>query len=355
MPQAPEPVRRPWIPLIVAALLTILFLQLAFSARRNSITWDEDDHIYAGYMMWKHADFGLNPEHPPLVKLVAAIPLLDMSLKMPALEDRSFKQEAFLGGKDFFFKNDADSMLFRARMAVSLFTLLLGLLVFLAAKEMFGDGAAFIALALLIFDPNLLAHGAVAGTDVGLSCFLFGSVYAFYRYVKAPSTQRLLVVGLAAGLALACKHTGILVFPILLLLAIFDLVRSGDTSAPSNQAKLSFAKRARKSVFALIVISAVALTILWSTYGFRYAARGEGRQLNPPLAEYVQTLSRPREVRLLQAVAHLHLLPESYIYGLADVRIMSDFYTSFLLERSIHTGCGFTFQWHLPSSPAFHF
>ena len=343
MPQAPEPVRRPWIPLIVAALLTILFLQLAFSARRNSITWDEDDHIYAGYMMWKHADFGLNPEHPPLVKLVAAIPLLDMSLKMPALEDRSFKQEAFLGGKDFFFKNDADSMLFRARMAVSLFTLLLGLLVFLAAKEMFGDGAAFIALALLIFDPNLLAHGAVAGTDVGLSCFLFGSVYAFYRYVKAPSTQRLLVVGLAAGLALACKHTGILVFPILLLLAIFDLVRSGDTSAPSNQAKLSFAKRARKSVFALIVISAVALTILWSTYGFRYAARGEGRQLNPPLAEYVQTLSRPREVRLLQAVAHLHLLPESYIYGLADVRIMSDFYTSFLLGKIYPHGLWFYF------------
>jgi len=94
--------QRVWIVCGVAGLLAALFLQLAFSARDNSITWDEDDHIYAGYMSWKHADFGLNPEHPPLVKLVAALPLLNLPLKMPALQNRFFKLEAFLGGKDFF-------------------------------------------------------------------------------------------------------------------------------------------------------------------------------------------------------------------------------------------------------------
>ncbi len=64
--------RRTQIALGVVALLAVLLLQLALSANRNSITWDEDDHIYAGYMSWKDGDFGLNPEHPPLVKLVAA-------------------------------------------------------------------------------------------------------------------------------------------------------------------------------------------------------------------------------------------------------------------------------------------
>jgi len=49
--------RRAWITIGVAALLLVLFLQLAFSVHRNSITWDEDDHIFAGYMSWKHADF----------------------------------------------------------------------------------------------------------------------------------------------------------------------------------------------------------------------------------------------------------------------------------------------------------
>jgi len=343
-----RPPSRPWIAAGVAALLLVLFLQLAFSVQRNSITWDEDDHIYSGYMSWRHADFGLNPEHPPLVKMVASIPLLNMQLKMPALQDRFFKHEAFLGGKDFLFKNDANAMLFRARLAVSFFTLLLALLVFLAAQEMFGTPAAFIALALLAFDPNLLAHGAVVGTDAALSCFMFASVYAFYRYVKLPSLRRLIVVGIATGLALASKHTGILVFPMLFLLSLCEVFRAGRIPQPpgSNSPTsphLSAAKRAQRLAIALVAISAVALTVLWASYGFRYQARDEGRQLNPPLATFVQGLSRPHDVQLLQAVARFHLLPESYIYGLADVRIMSDFYTSFLLGKIYPHGVWFYF------------
>jgi len=124
-----------WVAGGVLSLLIVLLLQLALSVRQNSITWDEDDHIYAGYMSWKHADFGLNPEHPPLVKMLAAVPLLSLPLKMPVPQNRNFKHEAFLGGKDFLFKNDADKMLFRARMAAALLTLLLALLVFLAARR----------------------------------------------------------------------------------------------------------------------------------------------------------------------------------------------------------------------------
>ena len=318
-------------------------LQLAFSVRRNSITWDEDDHIYAGYMSWKHADFGLNPEHPPLVKLVAALPLLNMRLQVPVLQDRYFKHEAFLGGKDFLFKNDADAMLFRARMAASLFTLTLALLVFLAAQEMFGSGAGFIALGLLVFDPSVVAHGAVVGTDVGLSCFMFAAVYAFYRYVKAPSLWRLAVVGLATGLALACKHTGILVFPMLFLLAICEVWRASETPIQKSGTDLTWTKRAQQLAIALAAISAIAITILWGSYGFRYQARADGRQINPPFADFVHGLSRPREVRLLETVAHFHLLPESYIYGLADVRIMSDFYASFLLGKVYPHGVWFYF------------
>ncbi|MGZ4789772.1 MAG: glycosyltransferase family 39 protein [Terriglobales bacterium] len=330
------PTSRPWVVAGVAVLLLILFLQLAFSVHRNSITWDEDDHIYAGYMMWKHADYGLNPEHPPLVKLVAAIPLLNMQLKMPELQNRNFKHEAFLGGKDFVFKNDFDTMIFRARMAAALFTLTLALLVFLCAKEMFGTVAGFIALALLTFDPNLLAHGAVVGTDAALSCFMFASVYAFYRYVKKPTVWRLIVVAIAVGLVLACKHTGILVFPMLLLLALCEIFLKKEEGS-------SVGKRAGQMALALVVISAISLTILWGLYGFRYKARPAGRELNPPLAEFVQGLSRPHDVKLLQTVAHYKLLPESYIYGLADVRIMSDFYSSFLLGKVYPHGVWFYF------------
>src|SRR5438309_1024972 len=182
----------------VTGLLAALVRQLTLSVSRESPTWDEGDHIFAGYRSLTHKDFGLNPEHPPVVKMLAAAPLLSMPLKVPEVRNRFFMREAFLDGKEFLFSNDVDAMMFRARMTASILTVLLALLVFLATREFFGMGAAFIALTLIAFEPNLLAHGARVTTDAGLSCFMFATIYAFYRYVKAPSAWRLAVVGLAA-------------------------------------------------------------------------------------------------------------------------------------------------------------
>jgi len=281
----------------VAVLLAILILQLAITIRQESITWDEDDHIFAGYMSLKTGDFGLNPEHPPLVKMLAAPPLLGIDLKVPVLQGREFKHEAFLDGKEFVFGNDADRLLFRARMAAALLSVLLAVLVFCAAREMFGLAAGFFALVLFVFDPNFLAHGAFVTTDVGLSCFLFAAVYAFYRYVKQPSLGRLVLVGITTGLAFATKHTGFLAAPSLVALALVEWWR---TRRNTTGERLSFGR-----AFAALVLTAViSLTILWGFYGFRYAARPAGLELNPPAAEYIKGLSRPNELKLLLSLAH---------------------------------------------------
>lgn len=264
--------------LIVVLLLLLLGFQLALSVRRQSQTWDEGNHIFAGYMSWKKADFGLNPEHPPMLKLLATAPLLSLPLKVPTLDDRNFKEEAFLKGKDFLYQNDADKILFITRMAAATVTMLLALLVFMATKEMFGTGAAFIALTLLAFEPNLLAHGALVTTDAAFSCFMFGTVYAFYRYVKAPSVWRMMIVGVAAGLALAVKHTGILVFPMLVLLAICEVVRYRIAGKAGSEAATESGKRALKFAASLVAIGVISLAVLWSFYGFRNKARPNGLQ-----------------------------------------------------------------------------
>jgi len=320
----------------VVCLLIILTLQLFLSIRQESQTWDEANHIYAGYRSWTDADFGLNPEHPPMVKLVATAPLLSTPLKLPKLEDRFFKEDAFINGKYFLYDNDAEKILLRTRLAAASFTLLLAVLVFLGTKEMFGTGAAFITLTLLAFDPNLLAHGAVVTTDVALSCFMFASVYAFYRYVKAPTIWRLIVVGGVTGLALAAKHTGALVFPILLLLAIIEAIRSWATT------KRFPGKQSLKLAGALVVITVISLSVLWAFYGFRYTARPGTLQLNPPLAEYVKGL-KPHEIWAINTMAHYHFLPESYLYGLADVRLTANFYTSYVLGKIYAHGVWFYF------------
>lgn len=322
---------------LVALLLVLLASQLAVIASRHSQTWDEGDHIYAGYRSVTDGDFGLNPEHPPMVKMLAALPLLSMRLRVPALQNREFKHEAFMGGRRFVFDNDADAVLFRARMAAALVTLLMALLAFAAAKEMFGWGAAFIALVLLAFDPNLLAHGALVTTDMGLSCFLFATVYAFYRYVRAPSAMRLAIVGGAAGLTLAAKHTGILVFPMLILLALTELRTTSD-AAPGG-----IGSRALRLTRALVVVGLIALAVLWAFYGFRYAARPGELSINPSFGEFVKQAPKPYQVWVLSTLARLHVLPESYLYGLSDVLVMEAFYTSYVWGKVFPHGVWFYF------------
>ena len=321
----------------VVILLIVFSLQLFFSVRRESQTWDEANHIYAGYRMWTHADYGLNPEHPPLLKLLATAPLLSSQPKSPIPEERFFKEDAFLHGKDFLYQNNADSILARTRTAAAILTLLAALLVFFGTREMFGAGAAFIALTLLTFDPNILAHGALITTDVGLACFMFLSVYMFYRFVKAPSALRLIAAGVSVGLVLAVKHTGLLVLPILFLLTLCEIVFN---IFGANHEKIG--RHALRLIGSLAIIVFVGWALLWATYRFRYDARPEGLQMNPPLAEYVQGL-KPSEVWIISTAARLRILPESYLYGLADVKLTSNYYTSYLLGKVYAHGVWFYF------------
>src|SRR6476469_99 len=107
------------------ALLAILALQLVLSIRRETQTWDEACHIFAGYSYWTRGDFAMNPEHPPLVKLVATLPLLPLHLQGPERKDLFSKTEDFLSATQFVYSNNAEQILFRTRTAVSLFCILL--------------------------------------------------------------------------------------------------------------------------------------------------------------------------------------------------------------------------------------
>src|SRR5665213_1070083 len=98
-----------WVRLAVLALLAVQTAQMAYVVHRESLTWDEGNHMFAGYMMWHTGDFGLNPEHPPLVKLLATLPVLGQNLWVPPLQGREFKAEAYLDGRDWLAHNDGGS------------------------------------------------------------------------------------------------------------------------------------------------------------------------------------------------------------------------------------------------------
>lgn len=325
-----------FVRLIVIALIAVQAAQFVYIVHRESLTWDEGDHMFAGYMMWHAGDYGLNPEHPPLVKLLATAPLLGRNLWVPTLQNREFKTEAYLSGRDWLARNDGASghLVFEMRLAAGLLAIAFSITVFWVARDWFGTVAGLVALTLVVFDPTVLAHSALVTTDIGVSLFFLASIYAFYRYVKEPSLLRLAAAGVLAGLLVATKHSGILLAPMLVLLIAWELWIAPAGTRRRLAARLSGA-------FAAILLIGVA--VLWAFYGFRYAARPAGLALSTSLADYVQPLSHFNAAAVM-AIAHLHLLPESYLMGLVDVKRMAQYYPTFIFGKVYSHGV----WWYFP-------
>jgi hypothetical protein len=252
--------------LLLISLLLICAVELSFSVRRLSQTWDEADHLLSGYRSWRCADFSFDPTHPPLGKLVAAAPLLSMPLNQagPSCEARDVGDE-FDDAGQFLYANDADRMLTRARLVMMLFPLALVVLVWQFSRRLFGHQVALLATAFLVLEPNILANGALVNTDVALTTSFFAALFAFYEYTEAPGLSKAVLVGLAVGITLSSKFSGVLIVPVLIVLAAVEIFSRRRVLL----AQLPFSRRSRD----LIVASATAILLVWAVYGFHSQTR----------------------------------------------------------------------------------
>jgi hypothetical protein len=314
----PRPARTVFITLTVL-LFAVFASQLVYHAVRTSATVDEPFHVLAGHRHWRCGDFGINPEHPPLAKLLATIPLNFRELTEPPWDCGSKltpKFDGFSYGASFLVENGMDSVLIPTRLAVSLMSLLLALLVFLAAWEMFGRWEALTALAIVAFEPNLIAHGSIVTTDMAISATAFGAVYALYRFAKEQTLPRFLVAGFALGLMLAAKHSAVIFVGILFALLIADTLFFRNETWRVNRIL------SRTAAFAGIFL--IGLAILWSFYGFRYRAISNKAAPTISVADYIRENGRPESIdsfpaRTTEAISHTRIFPEAYVLGMADV------------------------------------
>jgi 4-amino-4-deoxy-L-arabinose transferase-like glycosyltransferase len=308
----------------VAALLLVIFLQVFLMARANSPSYDEPLHIHAGYIEWKHGYILLNP---PLITRLMALPVMGMNLTEPPIPRRPYEPLGFQAGRELVFQGNADAVMLRARLAVSIFVILVAILVFVAAREMFGLGAGFVALGLIAFDPNLIGHAAMATLDVGNAFFMFWALYAFYRYMKFPAVWRLIGTSLIVGLALSAKHSAILLFPMFIVLAAIELIWRKKLSPDAPPVPTS--RLALRLALALVVIGGVSFIMLWGAYGFHYA-QADAVPFMPPMDAQIQRVPSALSAKVLSAVDKYHLLPAPYTYAFAYILFQATSYTSYL-------------------------
>ena len=278
--------------IIAVCLFLWVFLSGVFSIKDDSLTMDELAHLPAGYSYLTQKDMRLNPEHPPLIKDLAAFPLLFIKgINFPS-ETNAWKDDVngqWDFGNKFLFKsrNPADIMIFWGRIPMLLLLILLGFYVFKVSKEFFGGKAALVSLFLFSFSPTLLAHGRLVTTDVGAA---FGALFATYYFLKVlrnPNRKNIILSGIAFGVAELLKFSLILLIPFFVFLAlIYWLLRRKESAVFSKTLKSLF------FVFLIgfLLIGAVYQYHVWNYPGDRQVRDSEfllSSFNNRPLADLI--------------------------------------------------------------------
>lgn len=233
------------------AVVALSLALLVAGAWRVGPTFDEHYYVASGYLYWRTGSFGVNLEHPPLVKLLAGLPLLlapDVWWRPEARDLVAFPRTWF-----FQFNGEhVDRNLFLARLPACLLTALLAWAVYRAARRLFSPRAAFFATAAFALSPSVLAHGRLAALDGGLAAFLFLAVASFAELAQGFTWRRLLVAGATFGLANLAKFTALLLVPFTLAVSVALAVR----------------RRSARPLLACLATWLVGLSVFAAGYGF---------------------------------------------------------------------------------------
>ena len=253
--------------LAVATLLGLFLALSGTAALRQSPTVDEFAHLPAGYHYLRTGDFSRYAKNPPLVKMLAAAPLLALR---PPVEDGRVAEpsgwEPWLAGTDFMRRNAGryHRIFVTGRLVVLALGAALGLGIWGAARSLYGPGGGLAALLLYCLSPDFLAHAALATTDIGAALAILGAIWLFLGCLGRPSPWRAAAAGAVFGLALLSKFTALLLAPVF-------LVALGAAWWSSRRRPVAGCSVPRGSglVAGSLVFSAASLLVLAGGYGFQ--------------------------------------------------------------------------------------
>lgn len=244
----------------------LLFWWLALdSLVMDSPTMDEQNHIARGLAFLRTGDPRLSLEHPPLVNAISALPLLTMSnIRLP-LDHPSWERQppdvywyVFADLLLWDYNHDVGRILFLARLPVVVLTLGLALAVFRWAWALWGRQAGLLAFALVLFDPNVLAHGRYVTTDLGGTLFLFLATWALWRLWQKPTWGRWLVTAVTLGCAFGSKLSMLGFVPIFALMAFLP-----------GEGQWSWREAGRR-LGLYLTAGAAATAVVWAIFGFEW-------------------------------------------------------------------------------------
>jgi hypothetical protein len=258
--------------------LCLLLFLAGGSALRESATVDEISHIGSGLSYLQKLDLRLNPEHPPLAKVLAAIPLAigrkSADYNGPAWKTADEFFPAFFcqwifGDAVMGRWNSWRSMVVWARVPMMLLALLLGWIIYHYGTRLGGFEAGLLCLALYVSTPTVLVFGPLVLTDLPVTSFTVLCVWRLAELWNSPSNRNAFLFAFALAGALLTKFTGLFLFPIILLLFLQTRffptpAEPGSKSERKTWRRLRWMATLRSIVWALIFVYFVYLLLSWN-------------------------------------------------------------------------------------------
>jgi hypothetical protein len=228
--------------------------------------------------------------------------------------------------------NDADRLLYAARFMIVLLGVLLGVLLFCWARDLFGFWPAAVVLGFYTIEPNILAHCRLVTTDFGVTCLSFGVAYFLWRTARRLSVGNLFGLVALFTLAQMSKFSAVLLGPVVLVLLV---MRAWHKSPwPVDMGKLTeLSIRWKKFVAAVAVFAMLVFAAwlgIWAAYDFRYLpSNAPGWRLelhkDPRVLQCMPALTRA-----VTWIDEHRLLPNAYSEGFLVGQIKAQNRSGFL-------------------------
>lgn len=250
---------------IALGILGVMLVLMIASSWNDSAIIDELAHIPAGFGYVTQLDYRLNPEHPPLIKALAAFSA-DLFVHPHFPTDTSYWQTDINGqwaqGAKFLYGsgNDADQIIFWSRLPLMLLAVLFGWLLFQWVRKRFGAPTALLTLTFFAFSPTVLAHARFVTTDLGAAFGFFIGIAGFIAFLERPTWRNVAIAGVLCGIAELLKFSLVLLVPmyaVLLAAWIFAL--------PHLHAR----ERLHTAITLLgktLLVGIIGLIVIWTVY-----------------------------------------------------------------------------------------
>jgi hypothetical protein len=319
------------------------------AAGRKSPAFDEVAHLTAGYSYWLTGDYRLHPENGLLPQKWAALPLLYAGERFPPLDQLAWhRSNVWALGYQFFYLvgNDVESTLALGRSMIVVLGVALGMIVYGWSQKLFGPRGALLSLTLYVFNPALLAYGALVTSDLSLALFLFLSVLAVWTLAHRIDLFNLLAAAASVTAALLSKVSSLAIIPIALVVMVLR-TRFGPAVAISMGAQRLADKswaRLAATALSLAATAIVVSALLWSIYGLRYSAFASDPAPGTHFYEDWTDLRSDRSVTgaSVRWLRDHRILPEAYLYGVAFISKVSPERPAFL-NGAVRRGGWWTF------------